>query len=183
MAETDGSCGSAYRDMAVTADGYTLDNPYGRFAIYTDYAGWRQLASKLTDEATARLHHLHDAEDAPYDVYNTMVDRHNRVVRAFNALPEQSPLMTGGTIVESIGAAASVVLDTLCLMEEYDKATAALSGPSGPVKPLPRPGGIKPVPRPEPLLQGGRSKILDQVAMLGAFALGGYMLIKLTSKR
>lgn len=180
MAETNGSCGSAYRGLAVTADGYTLDNPYGMFAVYTDYAGWRALASHLVDDATARLHHLHDSEGSPYTAYNSFVDRHNRVVRSYNALPEASAWMNGGPIIEAIGGATSVVLDALCLMEEYDKATNALPGS---VKPLPKPGAIKPVPKPDPMLTGGRSKLLDQVATLGVLALGGYLLIKLTSKK
>lgn len=178
MPVTEGSCGDKYRQLAVTADGYSLDNPYGRVAVWTDYSGWKELARQL---ALTMRDHLYKLYDADPKKYNEIVEEHNQVIADYEGLPDSSILWSGGTIVENIGAAAGVVADEICMLDRYDAAIAA-SGKTPP----PVPGGIKPEPKPKPItdiIPNAINKTTDAAIKLGAVALGAYVVINLVKKK
>lgn len=183
MPVTDGNCGNIYRSSVVTADGYSLDNPYGRFAVWTDYSGWKIATLQTINRMNEHYAALAKAEGEPLAAWRAFFVRHNEINVAYKMLPKPSAWMLGGTIIESIGAAVGVVVDALCAMEQYDNAILAIPGAS---PPPPVPTTVKPEPKPKPVLDiipDTANKLADTAIKLGAVAVGAYLVVNLVKKK
>ncbi len=141
------TCSKKYRDLVVTTDGDTPENPYGLYPTPFDYEDWRALASRLLIRTKVHLDRLKDAEKNTEQTvaYNGFVEEYNGLVERYEALPD--PFF--GTFHESdtrqsIGLATTLSVDAVCLMEVVDKSLAAVGmkvpGEHAPVKPNTPPG-------------------------------------------
>ncbi len=178
MAVTTGNCGDKYRHLAVTVNGDSMDNPYGRVPEKNDYTAWKERAREI---GLMMRDHIHKLYDADRTAYFAMQSDHNAVIDSYAKLPEESFWWLYSDRTENIAAVISVIADELCMMERYDNAIAAAGGTPPPV-----PGGIKPDPKPKPIadiIPDAINKTTDAAIKLGAVALGAYLIINLTKKK
>ena len=136
-------CGDRYRHLAVTSNGYTMDNPFGLVGLYPyDYIQWRDLARKLVETATEHFKALGDYEDSigVAAKWNELIPLQNGMIEDYEALPDI--WFTGATGEAGIGQAQEVVAQALCLMEQADDALVAYKQ-KPPIIP-----GVLPKPRP-----------------------------------
>jgi hypothetical protein len=119
----------AYKALAVTIDGYTLDNPYGSFAIPSDYAGWKLLAENIAGVLQDHYHHLGAIEQkivdanpgAGFPEWNKYVDEKNAIMERVENLPSRfMASLSGGQLVDAIAKARDATQDSLCLLEQVD---------------------------------------------------------------
>jgi len=152
LAHNVGACGDSLRALAVTSDGYTLDNPYGRFALYTDVEGWRALAHAWQARAREHFDFLGEIEkrkapesatDADYPQWNALVDSWNALAEKSPKIDETGGIITGSGVSEAIAFCTALVAEQLCFIERVDKAIVDYgeTPPAlpGPVKPAPPP--------------------------------------------
>ncbi|MCG8590648.1 MAG: hypothetical protein MJE66_15260 [Proteobacteria bacterium] len=140
------TCSKKYRDLVVTADGDTPENPYGLYPTPFDFEDWRTLAARLLVRTKAHLDRLQEAEKSAEETStaNGFVDEYNLLIEQYDALPS----VFVGTFHEmdtrrSIALASALSVDSVCLMESIDKALGSLGltppGEHRSVKPTPSP--------------------------------------------
>lgn len=169
---TPGECGNTLRATAVTVDGYTLDNPYGAFAIYTDIAGWQQLARELLTKCRTHFAALGEIErmrkismkipDASdYPRWNALVDLFNAIVAKVDDLDSHGGILSGNAVLEAIAYCTDLVADELCFLEQVDAAILGYGG-----TPPAIPGTIKPAPPPSSSADWRRNALIAGVVLI-----------------
>lgn len=177
LAHNVGACGDSLRYLATTADGYTLDNPYGRFAYFTDVTGWRTLCrGALMDYVREHFTKLGEIEpkqagEDPYPQYNALLPRYNAIVEKVNALDDVGGKLTGDDVTEAIAYCTALAAEQICFLEDIRKVIVAIGGEAA----LPSlPGAVKPAPPP------ATAADLGSIAWkLGAVAILAYVAVNL----
>lgn len=148
-----GACGDSLRHLAVTADGYTLDNPYGHFALYTDVEGWRALAHSMQTRAREHFDRLGEIEKLratedmvdKFPKWNALVDAWNALAEKASKIDDTGGVVTGSAVQEAIAFCTALVAEQLCFIEQVDSAIVSYGETPpeipGPVKPAPLPAG------------------------------------------
>lgn len=167
-----GACGDSLRHLAVTADGYTLDNPYGNVALPSDIEGWRQLCRDLMARCREHFNALGEIEPAPHTVWNSKVDAFNSIVEKVNQLDDVGGAWTGAGVIEAISFCTGLASEQICFLEGVDKAIADLGGTAPEI-----PGGVKPAP--PPMNPQELVGTIVKVAGVGIFA---YVLVNLLQR-
>jgi len=115
-------CGQRYWDEIVTVTGYTLDNPYGMFAIANDYVAWRNLAEKLYQRMDARWEQLVNIEETKTTM--EFVDQNlaskNGIADALANLPGAEALIAGPNLVHAIQQTMDLAKQIQCFRERID---------------------------------------------------------------
>jgi hypothetical protein len=171
-----GTCGNTLRSLAVTADGYTLDNPYGRVAYFTDVSGWRALAHDLQKRAREHFDFLGEIEkrkaaesdtDVDYTHWNMLVERWNGLAEKAAKIDDVGGKLFGDDVTEAIAYCTSLVAEQICFLEDVDAAIVSY-GETPPSYPAP----VKPAPPP-----ASTSDLAGVVIKLGAVAIGAYVIV------
>lgn len=163
------SCGDSLRHLATTADGYTLDNPYGHFTVPTDVDGWRALCGTLMDRVREHYDELGKIEPSPYPKWEGLRERYNAIVEKVNALDDVGGKWTSSGQIEAISYCTTLASEQVCFLEDTDKAIVELGGAAPSL-----PGAVKPAPPPS-----STADLANVAIKLGAVAIAAYVLVNL----
>jgi hypothetical protein len=123
------ACGDQYKYLVVTVDGYTIDNPYGKFPVSGDYSGWLALAKELRElanDAFLKLGEVEKEKVGSYPKYNALLPLQNNMIAHYDDLEydwHQLSLTTG--LIEEISKAVHVCVEAICLLERANVAITA----------------------------------------------------------
>jgi len=141
------SCSKAYRDLVVTHGGLTIDNQTGFVPSHFDYDEWLALARRLGLRAFTHLERLKTTAPEAGELrqqYEGLEAQFQSLRARYEALPSiwTCCFMYEDT-TRNIGDAASLCIETACLMEEIDKVISR-AGASPPVEPPTHGSATKP---------------------------------------
>lgn len=143
------ACGDRYKFLAITASGYTPDNPWGVVLLpFTDYAEWKVTTDSiihLVNKHLIELQRIEAARGGTFLKWIPLANERTDLIRRYDELPS---IVGSGTMhdKEPIAMALDVVAEGLCLLEKTDDAIASYGQTPPPVP------GVRPVPKEKPEL-------------------------------
>lgn len=160
-------CGDRYRALAITASGYTPDNPWGVALIISDYGEWRDLAEKLVSLVNvhmATLQAIESKQAKGMPEFLRLSSEWSVLLAHYEALPEFIFVVSETKTRKAI----AVVTEALCVLERVDEVIEHYGEePPG----VPSPGRD---PAPKPPSGGTLAQGFGTVVVLGVVGLVAY---------